>query len=156
VTPAARHDVPAIAALLEEMDRFYGETQFEPADQRASQIEELLFSALPAAFILLAKEEEEVVGLAAYTFLWPAVGITRSLYLKELYVRHSHQRRGVGTLLMNRLATIAAEHKCSRMEWTTDRDNDTAQKFYDRLPAPTYDGKVFYRLDADAIARVTQ
>src|SRR6266581_9292618 len=27
-----------------------------------------------------------LTGFAAYSFLWPAIGLTRSLYLKELYV----------------------------------------------------------------------
>ena len=73
-------------------------------------------------------------------------------YLKELYVRQSHQRSGIGTLLMRSIATIAVEHRCSRVEWTTDRDNGAAQKFYARLPAPINEGKITYRLDADAIA----
>ncbi|MDG4790159.1 GNAT family N-acetyltransferase [Micromonospora sp. WMMD1102] len=154
MTPATRQDAPAIADLLEEMDRFYGETQFESPDVRAAQIEELLFGDAPAAFVLLAKHDNEAIGLATYTFLWPAVGITRSLYLKELYVRQICQRAGIGTLLMRHLADICVQHKCSRMEWTTDRDNSAAQKFYDRLPAPMNRGKIFYRLDAEAIARL--
>ncbi|HWH00615.1 MAG TPA: GNAT family N-acetyltransferase [Pilimelia sp.] len=154
VVPATPQDVPALVDLLEEMDRFYGETHFDPREQRTAQVTELLFGDLPPARVLLAKDNTHVVGFAAYTFLWPAVGITRSLYLKELYVRQAQQRRGIGTTLMRALADIAVEHRCSRLEWTTDRDNSDAQKFYSRLPAPIHNGKLFYRLDTDEIANV--
>ena len=35
-------------------------------------------------------------GMASYSFLWPAAGLTRSLYLKELYVAQDWQRQGIG------------------------------------------------------------
>ncbi|WP_460793079.1 GNAT family N-acetyltransferase [Micromonospora sonneratiae] len=73
-------------------------------------------------YATLARDNETAAGLASYTFLWPAVGLTRSLYLKEPYVSKTHRRRGIGTLLMSILATIAAENRCSRLEWTTDTD----------------------------------
>ena len=54
--------------------------------------------------MLLARDEDGVLaGFASYSFLWPAVGLTASLYLKELYVAASRQRHGVGTLLMQGL-----------------------------------------------------
>ena len=64
----------------------------------------------------------------------------------------SHQRRGIGTLLMRHLAAVARKQECSRIEWTTDRDNAAAQKFYERLIAPINRGKIMYRLESDAIA----
>ncbi|MFI9597889.1 GNAT family N-acetyltransferase [Nonomuraea sp. NPDC052265] len=88
---------------------------------------------------------EEPVGIASYSFLWPAEGLTRSLYLKELYVAESAQRRGVGTALMNALFDLAAKHECSRVEWTTDTGNSGAQHFYDELGQATLPTKLFYR-----------
>jgi len=41
--------------------------------------------------------------------------------------------RGVGRLLMTALYEVAAEHGCSRVEWTTDTDNAGAMAFYARL-----------------------
>jgi GNAT superfamily N-acetyltransferase len=43
--------------------------------------------------------------MASYSFLWPAAGVTRSLYLKELYVAQDWQRQGIGKLLMDSLQT---------------------------------------------------
>jgi GNAT superfamily N-acetyltransferase len=146
VSLAQAEDVSATAAMLEEIDRFYGVTEFEPVEQRIEQIRSLLWRPAPVAFVLLARDADTVVGLAAYSFLWPAAGITASLYLKELYVSQSHRGRGVGRLLMARLQDIATAEGCSRLEWTTDRDNDAAQAFYKAAGFEVDASKVFYRV----------
>jgi GNAT superfamily N-acetyltransferase len=146
VAPAEPHHVDALAALLEELDRHYGTTEFEPLEQRVTQIRDALFGPVPAAFALLAWHETDLVGMASYSFLWPAAGVTRSLYLKELYVARNWQRQGIGTLLMANLQTVATQHGCSRLEWTTDRDSQGAQRFYANLGVPVDDGKLFYRI----------
>ena len=147
VSPAGPADVLALAALLEEMDRYYGATGTEPLGERVRQINEAVFASPPAAHALLAWDGTQVVGFAAYSFLWPAVGLTRSLYLKELYVGERHRRRGIGRLLMQALFEVAGKHGCSRVEWTTDRDNPSAQAFYEMLGLPAHPAKVFYRVE---------
>lgn len=150
VSPAEPADVRAIAALLEEMDRFYGITDFAPIEERTAEIKANLFDRPTGIHVLLAKDNDEVVGLASYSFLWPAVGLTRSLYLKELYVNKSYRRRGIGKLLMDTLIAVAKANGCSRVEWTTDHDNPDAQSFYAQLGFNTLPTKVLYRLDVDS------
>ena len=147
VTAAESQHVNAIAALFEEMDYFYGATEIKPLEQRTRQITDALFGDLPAAAALLAWDGAELAGVAAYSFLWPAAGVTRSLYLKELYVAEAHRRKGAGKLLMDALLEVAAKHECSRVEWTTDRPNTAAQQFYAELGVPVNESKLFYRME---------
>jgi len=147
VSPAEPRDAAAIAALLEDLGRFYGTTESEPLDRRIGQINEAIFTSPPAAYALLARYGDQVAGLASYSFLWPAVGATRSLYLKELYVPDAYRRRGVGKLLMHAIFETAATLGCSRVEWTTDAGNTVAQVFYAKLGLPTHPSKVFYRVE---------
>jgi GNAT superfamily N-acetyltransferase len=146
ITPASPGDGPALAGLLAEMDHFYGASRAEPVAERVRQIDDALFSRHPAAWALLAWDGTQLAGMAAYSFLWPAVGLTRSLYLKELYVGASHRRQGAGELLMRAVFETAAEHGCSRIEWTTDTGNASAQAFYAELGLPKHPAKVFYRV----------
>jgi GNAT superfamily N-acetyltransferase len=148
VSPAEPRDAAAIAALLEDLGRFYGAAGSEPLDRRVDQIKEAIFSSPPAAYALLARDAGEVAGLAAYSFLWPAVGASRSLFLKELYVPEAYRRQGVGRLLMRAVFETAAAMGCSRVEWTTDVGNTAAQAFYARLGLTAYPSKVFYRVEA--------
>jgi GNAT superfamily N-acetyltransferase len=145
VAPAEVQHVEALAALMEELDRHYGVTEFEPIEQRVEQIRDALFGPVPAGAALLVWDDDELVGLASYSFLWPAAGVTRSLYLKELYVAQARRRQGIGKLLMENLFTVAAKHGCSRVEWTTDQESKGAQRFYAELGVPVHDDKLFYR-----------
>ena len=151
---ADQEDAEAIAALMEDLDRFYGATHIEPASERVPQIAAALFAEPKAAYALLAWESEQLVGMAAYSFLWPAAGVTRSLYLKEIYVTEAFRRKGVGTLLMQRLCQVAVAHKCSRVEWTTDKGNVLGGDFYGRLGVPQNQEKIFYRLEGDGIRQM--
>lgn len=153
VTPAEPAHIEAIAALAEEMDRFYGATEPEPLDIRIQQINQAIFRNPPAAHALLAWDNDRLVGFAAYSFLWPAVGLTRSLYLKELYVAEAARRAGVGKLLVRSLLETAVKHDCSRVEWTTDRGNVEAQTFYEFLGIPQNPSKLFYRLEGEELRR---
>jgi ribosomal protein S18 acetylase RimI-like enzyme len=117
-------------------------------EDRVRQINEALFSDPPAAYALLAWDGAQLGGIAAYSFVWPAVGLSRSLYLKELYVSEAYRHRGAGKLLVQALFQKAATHRCSRVEWTTDSDNISAQAFYDALGSAQHPSKVFYRVEA--------
>jgi GNAT superfamily N-acetyltransferase len=159
VAPARPEDCAAIAGMLEELDSFYGATNSEPAEQRVDRVREGLFASPPAAYALLAwvsDRGERLAGFACYSFLWPAAGATRSLYLKELYVAEACRGEGVGALLMEALRLTAIGHGCSRVEWTTDDNNPGAMRFYESLGYAPKPSKIFYRLDGDHLRRGTR
>ncbi|MFF2960547.1 cyclophane-containing RiPP N-acetyltransferase HaaN [Streptomyces sp. NPDC057963] len=151
IRPADRRDIVAVAELIEEIERFYGSTEIQPLDERHSQVEEALFGSPPLASALLVEDGAgNLVGLAAYSFLWPAAGSSHSLFLKELYVRDTLRRQGVGARLMDELRALAAARPgCSRVEWMTDRDNPNARAFYKSLGFAEFDGKIVYRVDTN-------
>jgi len=151
ITHAQPGDSEEIAKLSEEMDRFYGAIALEPTVLRIRQINEALFGDFPSAYSLLAWDQGKLVGLASYSFLWPAVGLTRSLYLKELYVSATARRKSVGKLLMQKLYDVAVKNGCSRVEWTTDSDNREAQLFYAELGIAVNESKLFYRVEGDEL-----
>lgn len=132
--------------MIGEIERYYGATEVQPLEQRVEQVEQALFGSPPLADVLLAQDGAEIIGLAAYSFLWPAVGTTHSLYLKELYVRAGNRRTGTGARLLDELRAIAeARPGCSRIEWTTDRDNKAAMEFYHALGHRELSSKIMYR-----------
>jgi hypothetical protein len=45
------------------------------------------------------------------------------------------------------LFDVARQRDCSRVEWTTDRDNLGAQAFYKTFGVEPKDGKILYRLE---------
>jgi GNAT superfamily N-acetyltransferase len=146
--PATPLDAEAIASLLAEIDRFYGagDADGEPIAAHVAAIRDALFSTLPAAHALLAWKGKRLIGMATYSFLWPAQGVTRSLYLKELFVVEDSRNLGVGHMLMQAIFRIAVGANCSRVELTADLDNSIARSFYAGIGAQSMPSKIFYRL----------
>ncbi|MET8749109.1 GNAT family N-acetyltransferase [Streptomyces sp. NPDC004667] len=144
IEQATPDDVDVISVILGEIEGYYGGSA-TPGDPE--QIRAALFGERPAATVLLARDGEQVLGLASYSFLWPAAGADTSLFLKELYVREPARRRGVAGALMKALKAVAAQVGCSRVEWTADADNPAALAFYRALGAEPRNGKIFYRAE---------
>jgi GNAT superfamily N-acetyltransferase len=146
IAEAVPGDEVHIAALCAELDVFYGDLPQGSPAERAAQVRDVLFGSPPMAYALVAWDGDAPAGLAAYSFLWPAAGLTASLYLKELYVADAYRKAGVGRMLMGELTAIARRRGLSRVEWTTDTSNQGARAFYAVLGAEPLDSKVFYRL----------
>jgi GNAT superfamily N-acetyltransferase len=100
-------DEDKIAALCAELDLFYGGAPEGTPAERAAAVRDVLLGVPPLAHALLAWDGPELAGMAAYSFLWPAAGLSASLYLKELYVAEAYRRAGVGRLLMAGLYDVA-------------------------------------------------
>lgn len=154
LAPAKPTDVAAMASLLAEVDEYYSGTREEPSDERLRLISEAVFGPHPSGHVLLAWDDDRLVGLASYSFLWPAAGVTRSIFLKELYVVKLSRRLGVGHLLMSELCRIALDNDCSRVEWAADTDNPIALQFYETLGVPPNPTKLLYRLDGSGMAQM--
>ncbi|WP_431968803.1 N-acetyltransferase family protein [Actinacidiphila sp. bgisy160] len=143
VTPATEKDAEEISRLIGEIEVYYG-GDYAPGN--VDQIRAALFGAHPAATVLLARDGEDVLGMASFSLLWPAAGADTSAWMKELYVRDQARGRGVGRALLDAVRTAAQELGCTRLEWTADTDNPTALGFYEALGVPVNGGKVVYRL----------
>lgn len=151
IAHAAPGDEDAIASLCAELDEFYGDSPQGTPGERAEQVRAALFGVPPCAWALLAWDGGMLAGFASYSFLWPATGLSRSLYLKELYVTQVYRRGGLGQELMQTLYRVAADHGCSRVEWTADQENPGAQAFYEALGVKPKASKIFYRADGEGL-----
>lgn len=145
VERATQADTQTISEILGEVEAYYGGKN-TPADQ--TQIHRALFGSGPVATVLLAREGDDVLGMAAVSLLWPAAGADSSMFLKELFVREGARRRGVARHLMNAVRAAADAAGCTRIEWTADRDNPPALALYQALGFQQHNGKAFYRWEA--------
>ncbi|MEM8755384.1 MAG: GNAT family N-acetyltransferase, partial [Pseudomonadota bacterium] len=99
---------------------------------------------------LIADAEGTPAGFATYALLFPA-GDGPALFVKEIFVAEAGRGAGVGRALLAALAEAAAAEGCSRIDWTTDRANAGARRFYAALGVDEREDKVFYRVERDEI-----
>ncbi|MBA2623026.1 MAG: GNAT family N-acetyltransferase [Chthoniobacterales bacterium] len=147
-------DVPLIGQLIREL----AEYERAPDDAVASeaQLREVLFGEKPAAEVLLAFEKEEPVGFAVYFFNFSTWLGRPGLYLEDLFVRPETRGRGYGRALLQRLAQIAEQRGCGRMEWAVLDWNEPAIQFYRKLGARPMEDWTVFRLTSEGIGGLAE
>jgi GNAT superfamily N-acetyltransferase len=156
--PIVRHaveaDLPAMMDLLRlkaEFDRCPDALEATP-----DLLREAWFSAAPKAFVLVADVNGLLVGLATYYSTFSTFLAKPGLWLDDLFVREGYRSRGVGLALMARLARIAEERGCGRIEWTVGLHNERGIAFYERHHASVRHGARYVRLNRDGVGRLAK
>jgi GNAT superfamily N-acetyltransferase len=151
---ARRGDVPVILALIRELADY--ERAPEEVVATEDQLRENLFGAHPAAEVLLGEEKGDPVSFALFFHNFSTWMGRRGLYLEDLFVRPEMRGRGYGRALLARLAQIAQERNCGRMEWAVLDWNQPAIQFYRKLGARPNDDWTIFRLTRDAIVQLAR
>jgi GNAT superfamily N-acetyltransferase len=154
IKPATAADVPLILQLIRELADY----ERAPNDVVATEegLREVLFGDKPAAEVLIARVNEEAVGFAVYFFNFSTWLARPGLYLEDLFVKPELRGSGYGRALLVRLAQIAHERGCGRMEWAVLDWNDPAIQFYKKLGAKPMDEWTVFRLTREGIATLAE
>ncbi len=152
IRPATVDDVPGIWQLIRDLAEY--ERALPEAIATEAGLREVLFGETPAARVLLVLNGEEAVGFAVYFFNFSTWLGRPGLYLEDLFVKPSARGKGFGFALLSRLAQIAQEKGCGRMEWAVLNWNEPAIEFYKKLGAKQQTEWSVYRLTAEEIGRL--
>jgi hypothetical protein len=118
-------------------------------------LRETLFGSRPAAEALLAFCESECAGYALFFPTYCTMLGRRGLFLDNLYVKPHFRGRGIGDALLRRLAGIAIERNCARLEWMVVDWNHSAIGFYQAGGAALLDGWTKCRMTEEAIQKLS-
>ncbi len=128
-------NVAALAALFSEMQRHY---DAPISDKQALEAARLACKPPSEAFdprVLIAEMDRIVVGSIVLNVTFPAQELTKSLYIRDLYVKKSLRRRGIGSALVQAAARLAFAEGFSALDWTTDAHNTAARQMYNSCGA---------------------
>lgn len=111
---ARREDTPLILQFIKELADYEKMMDEVVADE--ATLEEWLFDKQKAEVIFVMADGTEA-GFALFfhnfsTFLGRA-----GLYLEDLYVKPEYRGQGYGKAILKKLAQIAVERGCGRLEW---------------------------------------
>ncbi|HKP92899.1 MAG TPA: GNAT family N-acetyltransferase [Chthoniobacterales bacterium] len=145
-------DLPVILQLIRDLATYEREPNAVVATEPG--LREVLFGPKRSAEVLLALEDGEPVGFAVYFFNFSTWLGRPGLYLEDLFVRPEKRGKGYGRALLERLAQIAKERGCGRMEWAVLDWNDPAIQFYRKLGAKPMEEWTVFRLTEEGIAKL--
>jgi GNAT superfamily N-acetyltransferase len=149
VRGARREDVPLVLDLIRELAE-YEKLSHEVVATEDSLLE-WLFGDRPAAEVLVAECGGEAAGFALFFHNFSTFLGKPGIYLEDLYVRPRFRRSGIGTLMLTRLARLARERGCGRLEWSVLDWNEPSIRFYESLGAVAMDDWTVHRMTGEAL-----
>lgn len=153
IREAVREDVPQILQFIRQLAE-YEHLEKEVVATEAL-LEEWLFDKQKAE-VMIAQQGMTPVGFALYfhnfsTFLGRA-----GIYLEDLFILKEYRGRGYGKALLRRLAQIALERGCGRLEWSCLDWNQPSIDFYRSLGAVPMSDWTVYRLTGETLDQMAK
>ena len=145
---AERADVPLILQFIRELADYEGMLDEVVADEPT--LEEWIFDR-GRAEVVFALEDGREVGFALFFYNFSTFLGRAGLYLEDLYVRPEHRGKGYGKALLKRLAQIAVERGCGRLEWWCLDWNRPSIDFYLAMGAEPMSDWTVYRVAGEAL-----
>ena len=150
---AQRNDVGLILQFIRELADY--EKMLSEAVADEATLEEWIFDKQKAE-VIFALEGEKEVGFALYfhnfsTFLGRA-----GIYLEDLYVKPEYRGKGYGKAILKKLASIAVERGCGRLEWWCLDWNKPSIDFYRSLGAEPMDDWTVYRIAGETLTNLAE
>ncbi|MFM1850407.1 MAG: hypothetical protein RIS54_91 [Verrucomicrobiota bacterium] len=130
---AGPKDVPLVLEFIQALAAY--EKLSHEVEATETKLQTTLFGAHSAAECLIAEVDGIPAGFAVFYTTFSTFLAKTGLHLEDLFVKTEFRGHGIGKALLLRVARIANERGCGRMEWTVLDWNQPAIDFYDSLGA---------------------
>ncbi len=150
---AERKDVPLILQFIKEIAAYEKMSDQVIADE--TTLETWIFDKEKAEVFFVLEEEKEV-GFALYFHNFSTFVGRGGIYLEDVYIHPEYRGKGYGKAILKKLAAIAVERGCGRMEWVCLDWNQPSIDFYLSLGAQPMSDWTLYRLTGDALAQLAE
>ena len=150
IRSATEEDVPTILRFIRSLADY--EHMLDEVVATEGSLRRTLFGPRRYAEVLLGEIEGVPVGFALFFHNYSTFLGRPGIYLEDLFIEPDWRGRGYGKALLSRLAALAVERDCGRLEWSVLDWNTPAIDFYKNLGAAPMDGWTTFRLTGAALA----
>src|SRR6266550_7573526 len=149
IRQATEADVPLILQFIRAL-AIYEKLEHRVIATEAS-LRQTLFGNPRFAEVAFAVVDKEEAGFALFFHNYSTFLGQPGIYLEDLFVREEMRGRGIGKALLARLARIARERGCGRVEWAVLDWNAPSIAFYRSIGAISLDDWKIMRLTGGAM-----
>jgi len=152
IRSATREDLPLIMQLirdLAEYEKLLDQVRFDEETLAGH-----LFGPRPMAEVIVGEVDGQPQGFALFFHNFSTFEGRPGIYLEDLYVRPRARGAGLGKALLQRLAALAVERGCARLEWSVLDWNAPSIAFYRSLGARMMDDWRIMRVDSAALQQL--
>lgn len=153
IREATREDIGLIFKLVKELSVY--EKMEDKVEATEELLEEWLFNKRTAE-VIIAELNGNPIGYALFFYNFSTFQGRSGIYLEDIYVREEYRGHGFGKKLIKRVAAIAIERKCGRLEWFCLNWNKPSIDFYLSLGARPMNEWTIYRLEGETLENVAK
>ena len=154
IRPAVREDAAQILDFIRQL-AIYEKAEHEVLASEDDILRHVLQDDAVAS-ALICERDGVTIGFAVYFFSYSTWLGKPGLFLEDLFVLPEHRGDGAGKALLVRLAQLAVDKDCGRMEWNVLNWNSPAIGFYESLKARPQSEWTTYRLHGEALAALAR
>jgi GNAT superfamily N-acetyltransferase len=122
----------------------------------AEALKEHLFGSPKYVDAILAELEGKAVGFALFFHNYSTFLTKPGIYLEDIFVLPEYRRQGIGKALLTRVAQIAVERDCGRVEWSVLDWNISAQTFYRNMGADILEDWRICRVNGENLIKLAK
>ena len=147
---AERKDISLIFQFIKELAEFVKMLDQVVADE--ATLEMWIFDKEKAE-VFFALEDGKEIGFALYFHNFSTFVGRAGIYLEDVYIKPEHRGKGYGKAILKKLASIAKERGCGRLEGCCLDWNKPSIDFYLSLGAEPMNDWTVYRVSGDTLTK---
>ena len=150
---AEKNDISLILHFIKEL------ASFEKMLDEVIATEEILNHCIfeeKKAEVFFVLENNKEIGFALFFHNFSTFVGRAGLYVEDVYIMPEYRKKGYGKAVFKKLAQIAVERGCGRMEWSCLNWNKPSIDFYTHIGAVPMSEWTVYRLTQDKIKKLAE
>ncbi len=147
---AVREDAALVLSFIREL-AVYEKMLDEVVADEALLAEQIFDRGHAEVIFAMESETGKEVGFALFFHNFSTFVGRAGIYLEDLYVLPEYRGRAYGKALLQKLAAIAVERGCGRLEWCCLDWNQPSIDFYKSMGAQVMDEWTTYRLAGETL-----
>ena len=152
IRKAEKSDIPLVLDFINKLAEY--ERLSHEVVATEGDLERYLFGKEKVAEVFIGYEGELPVGFALFFHNFSTFLGKPGIYLEDLFVLEEHRGKGYGTKLLARLAALALERNCGRLEWAVLDWNESPIEFYKSLGVRMMDEWIVNRLTGENLVKL--
>jgi len=108
----------------------------------------------PAIHAFVVERNLEPVGVAIFFLTFSTWRGNMGVYLQDIYLRMDCRGTGAGKILLAKVAAWAVERGADHLRLSVDRDNNSAQAFYESIGMTYCSKEMVFQISDDAFKQL--
>lgn len=150
---AEKKDVALILYFIKKLAEY--ENMLDDVTVNENILKKRIFDEQKAEVIFILENGKEV-GFMLFFYIFSTFKGHAGLYLEDLYIMPEYRGKGYGKALLKKLASIAVERGCGKLEWNCLNWNKSSIEFYLSLGAEPMTDWTFYSLTGKNLNRLAE